>query len=261
MAPAEPAARLPQAFLAVSSPGGASLDPRGPGGELRLRAAAAMLTDASPVTAGGGDTRVWLTRPGPRDSWTGPGAGFAVLLARLPRSAPAAAEIGALLPDPRQNRSPPPRMPPACCRLTPPFAVVCCDGPDRPVLAATDQLGHRHLYWCQGDGWAAMGTSGLALAYLAGTGLDKEALAVYGQLGFHLGCATPFAGVHKLGPRPVRPGRRDRAPRPVRQLLPAATPRPGSWISGRGAQAGASAAGSSHALADLARSTAGCSAA
>ena len=84
--------------------------------------------------------------------------------------------------------------------LTPPFAVVCCDGPDRPVLAATDQLGHRHLYWCQGDGWAAMGTSSLALAYLAGAGLDQEALAVYGQLGFHLGCATPFAGVHKLGP-------------------------------------------------------------
>jgi asparagine synthase (glutamine-hydrolysing) len=48
MAPAEPAARLPKAFLAVSSAAGTSLDPCGPGGELRVRAAAAMLTDACP---------------------------------------------------------------------------------------------------------------------------------------------------------------------------------------------------------------------
>jgi len=74
-----------------------------PAGKLRVRAAAAMLTGASPVTAGGGDTRIWLTGPGPGDSWTGPGAGLAVLLARLPHGAPAAAEIGALLPDPRQE--------------------------------------------------------------------------------------------------------------------------------------------------------------
>lgn len=45
-----------------------------------------------------------------------------------------------------------------------------------------------------------MGTSSLALAHLAAAGLDREALAVYGQLGFHLGCATPFGGIHKLGP-------------------------------------------------------------
>src|SRR5450631_3695922 len=186
MAPAEPAARLPKAFLAVSSAAGARLDRRGSGGELRVRAAAAMLTDASPVTAGAGDTRVWLSGPGPGDSWTGPGAGFAVLLARLPHRAPAAAEIRALLPDPRQEPlSAGPDAARVMAGLTPPFAVVCCDGPARPVLAATDQLGHRHLYWCQGDGWAAMGTSSLALAYLAGAGMDKEALAVYGQLGFH----------------------------------------------------------------------------
>jgi asparagine synthase (glutamine-hydrolysing) len=244
MAPAEPAARLPKAFLAVSSAAGARLDRRGPGGELRVRAAVAMLTDASPVTAGAGDTRVWLSGPGPGDSWTGPGAGFAVLLARLPHRAPAAAEIRALLPDPRQEPlSAGPDAARVMAGLTPPFAVVCCDGPDRPVLAATDQLGHRHLYWCQGDGWAAMGTSSLALAYLAGAGMDKEALAVYGQLGFHLGCATPFAGVHKLGPGGLC-------------ALVAGTVRLGRYagtcLPSRPSEAGASAA-----LADLARSTAG----
>ena len=102
------------------------------------------------------------------------------------------------------------------------------------MLAATDHLGHRHLYWCQGDGWAAMGTSSLALAYLAGAGMDKAALAVYGQLGFHLGCATPFAGVRKLGPGglcALVAG--DRAPRPVRRLLPAVTPGSGWRGTGR----------------------------
>ena len=264
MAPAEPAARLPKAFLAVSSAGGGRLDRRGPGGELRVRVAAAMLTDASPVTAGGGDTQVWLTGPGPGDSRTGPGAGFAILLARLPHSAPAAAEIGALLPDPRQEPlSAGPDATRVMAGLTPPFAVVCCAGPGQPVLAATDQLGHRHLYWCQGDGWAAMGTSSLALAYLAGAGLDREALAVCGQLGFHLGCATPFAGVHKLGPGGLC-------------ALVAGTVRlgqyAGSCLTSRPSQAGASQsgvsqggapqggkpqAGAPQALADLARSTAG----
>lgn len=201
MAPAEPAARLPQAFLAVSTAPGAAPDPHGAGGDFRVREAAAMVTDACPVTVGGGDTRVWLAGPGQQDSWAGPGAGFAVLLARLRRGAPGAGAISGLLPDPRRE---PLAASPAAARvmagLTPPFAIVCCAGPDRPVLAATDQLGHRHLYWWQGDGWAAMGTSSLALAYLAAAGLDREAMAVYGQIGFHLGCATPFAGVHKLGP-------------------------------------------------------------
>ena len=243
MTPAEPAARLPKAFLAVSAAAGAAPDPRGPGGEFRVRTAAAMLTDACPVTAGGGDTRVWLAGPGHGDSRAGPGAGFAVLLARLPHGAPGAAELAALLPDPRRE---PLSAAPAAARalgaLTPPFAMVCCAGPDRPVLAATDQLGHRHLYWCQGDGWAAMGTSSLALACLAAADVDQEALALYGQLGFHLGCGTPFEGVRKLGPgglcalvagairlgqyartapppawpasrgRPPRPGRRNRRP-------------------------------------------------
>lgn len=153
MAPAEPAARLPKAFLAVSSAAGARLDRRGPGGELRVRAAAAMLTDASPVTAGAGDTRVWLSGPGPGDSWTGPGAGFAVLLARLPHRAPAAAEIRALLPDPRQEPlSAGPDATRVMAGLTQPFAVVCCAGPGRarrhrparspaPVLVPGRRLG------------------------------------------------------------------------------------------------------------------------
>lgn len=198
---ADPAARLPKAFLAVSLAADAVHDPCGPGGELRVRAAAAILSDACPVTVGGGDTRVWLAGPGPEDSWAGPGAGFTVLLARLPRGVLGAAELGALLPDPGQGALvADPAATRAMSGLTPPFAVVCCAGPDRPVLAATDQLGYRHLYWCQGEGWAAMGTSSLALAYLAAARLDEEALAVHGQLGFHLGCATPFAGVRKLGP-------------------------------------------------------------
>jgi asparagine synthase (glutamine-hydrolysing) len=267
MAPAEPAARLPKAFLAVSSAAGAALDPRGPGGELRVRAAAAMLTDACPVPAGGGDTRVWLAGPGPGDCWAGPGAAFSVLLARPRRGSPGAAELGGLLPDPRAD---PLAASPAAARvmtsLTPPFAVVCCAGPDRPVLAATDQLGHRHLYWCQGDGWAAMGTSSLALAYLASAGLDQEALAVYGQLGFHLGRATPFAGVHKLGPGglcalaagAVRLGQYacPGLPPPQAQSPHAGAPHAGAPHAGA-PHARAPHARAPQALADLARSTAG----
>jgi asparagine synthase (glutamine-hydrolysing) len=84
--------------------------------------------------------------------------------------------------------------------LVPPFAAVSCTGPDAPVVAVTDQLGYRQLYWCQGDGWAGLSTSSLALARCLGAGFNAENLAARSLLGFHLGGATPFSEVQKLGP-------------------------------------------------------------
>jgi asparagine synthase (glutamine-hydrolysing) len=84
--------------------------------------------------------------------------------------------------------------------ITPPFAVASCAGLDQPVIAATDLMGCRHLYWYQGKGWAAVSTSALALARCAAAKPDGQAIAVQAMLGFHLGTSSPFAGIQKLGP-------------------------------------------------------------
>ena len=66
--------------------------------------------------------------------------------------------------------------------------------------ALADWLGLRQLYWWQGDGVAAVATSALALARLAGQGLDRRHLALQSLVGWQLGSGTVFASVHKLPP-------------------------------------------------------------
>lgn len=88
----------------------------------------------------------------------------------------------------------------ALCRILPPFAAAHRDTGDRPLVLVSDWLGFRHLYWWQGDGVAAVATSALALAELAGAELDLAALGVQSRLGWQVGVATPFQGVAKLPP-------------------------------------------------------------
>lgn len=199
MASIEPFARLPRAFLAVSRAAGTVYGPDAPGGEQRSCTAAACLTQASPRVVGDGLTRVWLADQEPEETWTGPGGAFTALLTVDSPGAPRAAELGRLI---SAGAHDPVAIGPAAAGvlagITPPFAVVSCAGPRCPVIAATDQLGLRHLYWYQGDGWAAVATSSLVLAYCAAADLDDEALATYGLLGFHLQSSTPFTGIHKL---------------------------------------------------------------
>ncbi|GAA4604285.1 asparagine synthase (glutamine-hydrolyzing) [Actinoplanes octamycinicus] len=80
--------------------------------------------------------------------------------------------------------------------LVPPFAAAHCDG--STVVAATDWLGFQQLFWWQGDGVAAVATSALALAALAGADPDRQALSVQSLVGWQVGLRTVFAGVHKV---------------------------------------------------------------
>jgi asparagine synthase (glutamine-hydrolysing) len=189
-------ARLPLAFLAVSHGPGAQPAAGSPGGEDRIRAGAALLTDEWPL-ATGAQTRVWLHGHEPWIMSSANGS-FMALLSRSPDPLGLTTRLGRLLTTGQ------PRLGQAASEvlsgITPPFGVVSCAGPGRPVIAATDLIGSRHLYWCQGDGWAGLSTSALALACCAGAGPDADALVVRAMLGFHLGTSSPFGGIHKLGP-------------------------------------------------------------
>ena len=85
-------------------------------------------------------------------------------------------------------------------RFAPPFAACWSLGPGQPVMAATDALGLRHLYWCQGDGWAALATSSLVLAAVIGAELDEAAVGRLALVGYQLGEQPAFQGVRELGP-------------------------------------------------------------
>ena len=189
-------ARLPKAFLAVSYAPGTERSHDGPGGDHRVLAAAAMLSGA-PAWPRGPCTSIWLAG----DVEHGSHERLTMLLARMPSGAALAKEIGGVIPNRAQGA---PRIGAVVGRvlgkLTAPFAVVSGTEETGEVVAATDFLGYRHIYWYQGDRWAAVSTSSLALARCTGTEFDEEALAARCLLGFHIGDATPFAGVRKLGP-------------------------------------------------------------
>ncbi len=194
------AARLPLAFLAISYGAGTGPAPDGPGGESRVRAAAAMLTDGSPRVLGSGNW-VWLHGAEPCIVGPRPDGSFTAMLSRSPCPPALMSRLSGLLGKRQQD---PLSISPAAAGIlsgiTPPFAVASCVGQDQPVIAATDLMGCRHLYWHQGNGWAAVSTSALALACCAAAEPDVRAIAVRAMLGFHLGTTSPFAGIQKLGP-------------------------------------------------------------
>jgi asparagine synthase (glutamine-hydrolysing) len=209
VAGAVPWPRSPRAFLAISyatEAQRAAQYPDAPGSQQRVRTAAAMVTDQQPVTAGG--TRVWLSAPPPlRADVEG---GFTLVLSRVPDSAGLARELGERLaagharPDARASRPLALAVNPAAAgllaTLSPPFGFISCAGPGEPVVAGTDIMGCRQLYWIQGQGWAGVSTSLLALARCAAAQPDRDSLAVSCMLGFHLGSSTAFAGISKLAP-------------------------------------------------------------
>ncbi|MEU4619627.1 hypothetical protein AB0G04_06580 [Actinoplanes sp. NPDC023801] len=82
--------------------------------------------------------------------------------------------------------------------IVPPFAAAHSDGPSSPVVVATDWLGFQQLFWWQGAGVAAVSTSALALAALAGADVDRQALAVQSLVGWQVGLRTVFDGVAKV---------------------------------------------------------------
>ncbi|MGS2616994.1 hypothetical protein ACVCAH_21085 [Micromonospora sp. LZ34] len=86
----------------------------------------------------------------------------------------------------------------ALAELVPPFAAAHHSGPGEPIVAATDWLGFRQLFWWQGDGVAAVSTSARALGALAGAGLDHAALGLQSLVGWQVGLGTVFAQVEKV---------------------------------------------------------------
>lgn len=81
-------------------------------------------------------------------------------------------------------------------RTVGPFAALVRDG--RDVLGVCDPYGLRGLYWHQGDGWAALGSSATALAAAAGAELDALTVGAFALLGSYLDDHTPFRGVRRL---------------------------------------------------------------
>ncbi|MFE9691057.1 hypothetical protein [Micromonospora sp. NPDC005806] len=86
----------------------------------------------------------------------------------------------------------------ALAALVPPFAAAHRSRAGEPIVAATDWLGFRQLFCWQGDGVAAISTSALALAALAGAGLDHGALGLQSLVGWQVGLGTVFAQVEKV---------------------------------------------------------------
>jgi asparagine synthase (glutamine-hydrolysing) len=153
---------------------------------------------ASAVTDRSGDDRVTLTGPDPGDRV--PSRSPGPLTVRLTRSVRArdgdlaTDRLAALLGDGTTLDGT------ALCRILPPFAAAHRPTRDRALVLVGDWLGFRHLYWWQGDGMAAVSTSALALAEVAGAELNLAALGVQSLLGWQVGVDTVFQRVSKLPP-------------------------------------------------------------
>jgi asparagine synthase (glutamine-hydrolysing) len=133
------------------------------------------------VAFAGGDDRDMLGAPGGR---------FTVPLGQLIRTRVADLEVGdlaALLSDGTR-----------LAELLPPFAAAHRARAGEPVIAATDWLGFRQLYWWRGDDAAAISTSARALSALAGRGFDRAALGAQAMIGWQVGDRTPFEDVRAL---------------------------------------------------------------
>ncbi|GIF13764.1 hypothetical protein [Actinoplanes teichomyceticus] len=169
-----------RSFLAVS---GASAAAPPPAVLAHLGAPLVRATDGGWVA---------MSDPDPDDRV---GDGFTVRLGRTARTRAgdvSTAALGELLRDGAEVDGAP------LAALVPPFAAAHRDGPAAPIVTATDWLGFQQLFWWQGAGVAAVSTSALALAELAGAGLDRPALAVQSLVGWQVGLRTLFDGVGKV---------------------------------------------------------------
>jgi asparagine synthase (glutamine-hydrolysing) len=85
-----------------------------------------------------------------------------------------------------------------CRGVAPPFGALSRASNGQPLVAATDSCGLQHLYAFQGAEWAAVASSSVVLAALAGTELDATALGRYALIGHFVGSDSSFRGVRKL---------------------------------------------------------------
>lgn len=92
------------------------------------------------------------------------------------------------------------RNPASLADLLPPFAAAYRGADTDAILVANDWVGYRQLFWWQGDGVAAVSTSGRALSVLAGRGWDLEGLCVQSMLSWQVGPLTPFTDVKAFLP-------------------------------------------------------------
>lgn len=87
--------------------------------------------------------------------------------------------------------------PPSINDLLPPFAAAAL-GDDGRLVAATDHLGLRQLFYAVESGRVAVSTSSSALARWLGKGINHDALAIQSLLGWQLGDRTLFEGVRRV---------------------------------------------------------------
>ena len=86
-----------------------------------------------------------------------------------------------------------------CRRVAPPFGAVGRASKGQPLVVATDSCGLHHLYAFETAEWAAVASSSVLLAALAGAEFDATALGRYALIGHFVGSDSFFRGVRKLG--------------------------------------------------------------
>ncbi|GAB3744834.1 hemophore-related protein [Microlunatus parietis] len=183
-----------KALLAVtlsSDPGGPAID------ERSLAQAVGCLNDslpAEPTLRRTDDGWIAFAGTDPGDL-TDPAGGFTVRLGRAARTRTrdvATTELPAMI----ANGA-------ALTDLLPPFAAAHRPAPGAPIMIAGDWLGFHQLYWWRGPGVSAVSTSARALSILAGGALDPAGLGAQALIGWQIGDATLFAGVHTFGPATI----------------------------------------------------------
>ena len=138
---------------------------------------------------------VAFARPDPHDVVADVAGAFTVRLGRAARtrtSDVATGDLPAMMADGT-----------ALTSLLPPFAAAHRAAADAPIVVAGDWLGFHQLYWWRGTGVAAISTSARALAVLAGGGFDTAGLGAQALIGWQVGDATVFEGVHTLAPSTI----------------------------------------------------------
>ncbi len=166
----------------------------------RVRAGFEVLHGAPPAhrlisPAGGGRSadEVFLAEPERGDAIDPVANVFATLLLKGPYTTG-----GDALDGPELARRARTDLPAALGAIAPPFAACLRVQDDAPIILATDSCGLRHVYWWQGEGWAAVSSSSMLLAWVVGAPLDVDAMGMFAHVGNHLLQRTPFDGVAKL---------------------------------------------------------------
>jgi asparagine synthase (glutamine-hydrolysing) len=151
-------------------------------------------TDVDPVLGHTDDGWIAFADPDAGDQ-VDPGAAFTVRLGRATRTSTgdvATADLPRMLTGGAGSGD--------LTALLPPFAAAHRPAAGAPIVVAGDWLGFHQVYWWRGPGVAAVSTSARALSVLAGGALDPVGLGAQALIGWQVGEATIFAGVHTFAP-------------------------------------------------------------